>query len=74
MSKLSLEALKQRAEAVTTEELMTQIGGGTENACHPGSENTVELTGNLETDSRNLDKAYPPAPQPTVGNVNPYRK
>jgi len=53
---------------------MTQIGGGTENACHPGSENTVELTGNLETDSRNLDKAYPPAPQPTVGNVNPYRK
>ena len=34
MTKLSLDALKERAEAVTAEELMTQIGGGTENACH----------------------------------------
>jgi len=35
MTKLSLDALKERAEAVTAEGLMTQIGGGTENACHP---------------------------------------
>lgn len=34
MGKLSLDALKMRAEAVTTEELMANIGGGTENACH----------------------------------------
>jgi hypothetical protein len=34
MSKLSLEALKERAEAVASEELLNSISGGTENSCH----------------------------------------
>lgn len=34
MSKLSLDALKKRAEAVASEELLATISGGTENACH----------------------------------------
>lgn len=33
--KLSLDALKQRAEATASEELLATISGGTENACHP---------------------------------------
>lgn len=32
--KLSLEALKERAGFVTTEEMLQSISGGTENACH----------------------------------------
>ena len=38
MSKLSLDALKERAEAVASEELLSTISGGTENACHDGGE------------------------------------
>jgi len=38
MSKLSLEALKQRAEAVASEDLLATISGGTKNDCHPGDE------------------------------------
>ncbi len=34
MNKLTLDALKQRADAVATDELLGQISGGTENACH----------------------------------------
>ena len=34
MSKLSLDALKERAGAVASEELLNSISGGTENACH----------------------------------------
>ena len=34
MSKLSLDALKERAEAVTSEDLLATISGGTENDCH----------------------------------------
>lgn len=37
MSKLSLEALKTRAEAVASDELLNTISGGLENACHDGS-------------------------------------
>lgn len=36
MSKLSFEALSQRAESVTSQELLNSISGGTENACHDG--------------------------------------
>jgi hypothetical protein len=32
--KLSLEALKERAEAIASEELMNEISGGIANACH----------------------------------------
>ena len=34
MSKLSLDALKERAGAVASEELLNTISGGTANACH----------------------------------------
>lgn len=36
MSKLSLNALKERAEAVASQDLLNSISGGTENACHDG--------------------------------------
>lgn len=32
--KLSLEALKERAEAVASEELLNEIKGGNANGCH----------------------------------------
>ena len=34
MSKLSLDALKERAEATASTELLATISGGTENSCH----------------------------------------
>lgn len=34
MSKLTLDALKERAEAVASNELLSSISGGTANACH----------------------------------------
>ena len=34
MSKLSLDALKERAEATASTELLATISGGLENACH----------------------------------------
>ena len=41
MSKLSLDALRERAEAVASEDLLATISGGTENACHD-EPNTTE--------------------------------
>lgn len=35
MSKLLLDALKERAEAVASIDLLNTISGGTENDCHP---------------------------------------
>ncbi|ALU27391.1 hypothetical protein [Myroides odoratimimus] len=34
MEKLSLDTLKMRAEAITSEDLLATISGGTENSCH----------------------------------------
>ena len=34
MSKLSLDALKERAEATASTELLATISGGTANSCH----------------------------------------
>lgn len=34
MTKLSLDALKERAEAVASEDLLASVSGGTENSCH----------------------------------------
>lgn len=34
MSKLSLDALKERAEAVASVDLLNSISGGIEDACH----------------------------------------
>ena len=37
MSKLSLDALKERAEATDSTELLATINGGTANSCHQQS-------------------------------------
>lgn len=71
MNKLSLDALRERAEAVASDDLLATISGGMENACHP---NPDDLTGNLPADIKILNDKYPPAPQPTPGNMNPFRK
>ncbi|MGX1024682.1 hypothetical protein [Flavobacterium sp. CS20] len=34
MSKLSLDALAQRADQIASEDLLNSINGGTENDCH----------------------------------------
>ena len=50
MSKLSLEALKLRAEAVASEELLASINGGTANACHnntPPPTTVIENSGEV---------------------------
>lgn len=38
MSKLSLDALQQRANQVVDNDLLTSISGGTENQCHDDSQ------------------------------------
>ena len=38
MSKLSLEALQERADAVASSELLNAISGGKENTCHDTQE------------------------------------
>lgn len=63
MSKLSLDALKMRAEAIATEELLASINGGTENACHdaaPSQPEMIEQTGN-------------PIVDPIIGLINLWR-
>lgn len=35
MSKLTLDALKERANGVVSSELLSMISGGLENDCHP---------------------------------------
>ena len=60
MSKLSLDALKERAEATASTELLATISGGLENAC------LNNLTGHVEVDTKLL-------PQPTTTTVNPGR-
>lgn len=41
MSKLSLDALKERAEATASTELLASITGGNENACHDSAGDAV---------------------------------
>lgn len=56
--KLSLDALKQRAEATASTELLATISGGLENACHGN------LTGNLSVDTKLIPVDTPPTPNP----------
>jgi hypothetical protein len=64
MSKLSLDALKMRAEAVASEDLLMAISGGTENSCHDSSADTkpdtIDYTGN-------------PLVDPIIGVINLIR-
>lgn len=50
MSKLSLDALSQRADQTATEDLLNSISGGIENDCHDSNEDDndfeYEHTGN----------------------------
>ncbi|MCK0125220.1 hypothetical protein MWU76_12505 [Gelidibacter sp. F2691] len=55
MSKLTLEALKERAGAVASTELLNSISGGTENACHDGG-STRELPPTREQDGTSVRK------------------
>lgn len=48
MSKLSLEALKERAEVTASIELLESISGGTENSCHDTVVGVKELEANLQ--------------------------
>ncbi len=41
MSKLTLDALKQRVDAVASDDLLNQISGGTANDCHDNEEPTT---------------------------------
>jgi hypothetical protein len=59
MSKLSMEALMQRADAVATVDLLNSISGGTENDCHPDPEPEMMTQdfgplGNIFRDIRNI--------------------
>lgn len=49
--KLSLDALKERAEATASTELLAAITGGTEDSCH--------LTGHLEVDTKLIPTTPP---------------
>lgn len=55
MNKLSLDALRERAEAVASVDLLTAISGGTENACHPGTKLSEEEKRRIE-DSMKVTK------------------
>ena len=64
MSKLSLDALKERASQIATPELLNSISGGTENACHDGGTSTRE-TREVEIDGTYVDKpVYKPGTGP----------
>ncbi|WP_396177574.1 hypothetical protein [Flavobacterium sp.] len=58
--KLSLDALKERAEATASMDLLATISGGTDNACHDGAPATPLPT-----------VVAPPAP-PTGGTWEGY--
>ena len=55
MSKLSLDALKERAEATASTELMSNISGGNENACHDANSTPVH--------THAADATYVPKPR-----------
>lgn len=63
MTKLSLDVLRLRAEAVASEDLLATISGGMENACHP----EPGKTGNLEADVKKFQQENP---QPSVPTIN----
>lgn len=44
ISKLTLDALKKRTNAVASEDLLSQISGGTDNDCHDEAEHPTNET------------------------------
>lgn len=69
MNKLSLDALKQRAEAVASEDVLATISGGLENSCHARSlQNDLQnLPAQPSTPTVNVPN--PPAPGNTSGTI-----
>lgn len=65
MNKLSLDALKQRAEAVASEDLLATISGGLENACH----DTLTLQPTPVNLPPTVDVPNPPAPGNNTGTI-----
>ena len=59
--KLSLDALKERAEATASMDLLATISGGTSNDCH---DTPAPLTGNLPTDIKNIPDTPVLVPNP----------
>lgn len=55
MSKLTLDALKSRAEATTSNELLATISGGTANDCHPNDYEASDPRGEATTE---IDGTY----------------
>jgi hypothetical protein len=49
--KLSLDALKERAEATASMDLLATISGGTDNACHDGVINNYQNATDAEFDA-----------------------
>jgi hypothetical protein len=49
--KLNLEALKERAEAVASTDLLATISGGLENACHDTIKTAVEYKADGEAEA-----------------------
>lgn len=54
MSKLTLDALKGRANEIASEELLGQISGGTANDCHPCEDCTKDNVTSQNTHSEAL--------------------
>ncbi len=55
--KLSLDALKERAEAVASTDLLATISGGTENACHDTKKPLHQQYGGAELLARYIVEA-----------------
>lgn len=57
MSKLSFDALSQRAEQIASEELLNSINGGTENDCHDSNvDEDLKENREVERDGTYVDR------------------
>lgn len=58
MSKLTLDALKQRADAVASKDLLSQISGGQQNDCHDEEDTNTSDTPHNEVKIDATDTKY----------------
>ena len=56
MNKLSFDAFKAKAEEVASNKLLNSISGGTENACHDSSQETLEDAASSTTAAEMYEK------------------
>lgn len=69
MSKLSLDALEQRASEVATTDLLSSISGGTENDCHDTPPPTDGSSSGGSTNTDPSSNPYEPSGNPLVDTV-----